>query len=190
MVLQNLKTFVQTNFRFKRVLRFAIQDAWISRLLRDAALSWRPGKLLCGLKTFIYRFWEILLSKHSLSQNKYYFNTYEFLKRRVHAFGGKLNNRCFCWFPAAIFAPLKGTQTWRLHTKLDKFGSFFRISRIWNSAQTWFLARLIVFLFSFISQILDFLYRKVSIFIFDGVTVKTTNRKEKKNFWQGCPAGT
>ena len=26
-VLQNLKTFVQTNFRFKRVLRFAKQDA-------------------------------------------------------------------------------------------------------------------------------------------------------------------
>ena len=22
----------------------------------------------------------------------------------------------FCWFPAAIFVPLKGTQTWRLHT--------------------------------------------------------------------------
>ena len=50
-VLQHHKTLIQTNFRFKRVLRFAIQDAWISRLLRDAAFSWRPGKLLCGLKT-------------------------------------------------------------------------------------------------------------------------------------------
>ena len=50
-ILEHLKTFIQTNFRFKRVLCFAIQDAWISRLLRDAAFSWRPGKLLCGLKT-------------------------------------------------------------------------------------------------------------------------------------------
>ena len=50
-ILEHLKTFIQTNVRFKRFLRFAIQDAWISRLLRDAAFSWRPGKLLCGLKT-------------------------------------------------------------------------------------------------------------------------------------------
>ena len=50
-ILQHLKTFIQTNFRFKTVLRFATLDAWISRLLRDAAFSWRPGKLLCGLKT-------------------------------------------------------------------------------------------------------------------------------------------
>ena len=39
------------HFRFKRVLCFVIQDACISRLLRDGAFSWRPGKLLCGLKT-------------------------------------------------------------------------------------------------------------------------------------------
>ena len=50
-VLQHLKTYIQTNFRFKRVLRFVIQDTWISRLSRDAAFSWRQGKLLCGLKT-------------------------------------------------------------------------------------------------------------------------------------------
>ena len=52
------------------------------------------------------RFWGILLSKHSLSQSKYYFNLYEFLKRRIHALIGKLENRCFCWYPAAIFASL------------------------------------------------------------------------------------
>ena len=31
--------FIQTNSQCKRVLRFAIQDALISRLLRDAALD-------------------------------------------------------------------------------------------------------------------------------------------------------
>ena len=38
-VLQYLNTFAQTNFWFERVLRFAGEDAWISRLLRDAAFS-------------------------------------------------------------------------------------------------------------------------------------------------------
>ena len=31
-------------------------------------------------------------------------------------------DRCFCWFPAAIFLPLNETPTWRLHAKLYKFG--------------------------------------------------------------------
>ena len=53
---------------------------------------------------------------------------------------------------------------------------FFRLSRIWNIAQTWFLAMLLIYLSSFISQILDCLYWKVSIFIFDGVLAKTTNK--------------
>ena len=60
--------------------------------------------------------------KHSLSQNKYYFRLYEFLNPRIHALVGKLKNRCCCWFPAAIFLLLKGTQTWRLRTQLYKFG--------------------------------------------------------------------
>ena len=67
-----------------------------------------------GLESSYYRFLEIFLSKDSLSQNKYYFNLYEFLKRRIHALVGKRKNRCFCWFLAAIFVSLKGTPTWRL----------------------------------------------------------------------------
>ena len=50
-VLQYLNTFTLTHFWFERVLRFAREDAWISRLLREAAFSWPPGKPLCGLKT-------------------------------------------------------------------------------------------------------------------------------------------
>ena len=106
-----------------------------------------------------YRFWEILLSKHSLSQNKYYFNLYEFIKRRIHALIGKLKNRCFCWFPAAIFVPLEGTQTdgVSIQSFINLGKTFFRTSRTWNIAQTWFLARLFVNLSPFISHILDFL---------------------------------
>ena len=67
----------------------------------------------------------ILLPEHSFSQNKYYFNLYEFLKGRIRALVGKLKTRCFCWFQAAIFVPLKGTQTGRLYTKLYKSGKTF-----------------------------------------------------------------
>ena len=33
----------------------------------------------------------------------------------------KLNDRCFCYFTAAMFVPLRRAQTWRFHTKLYKF---------------------------------------------------------------------
>ena len=52
---------------------------------------------------------------------------------------------------------------------------FFPISRIWNILQTWFLARVFVYLSFFISQILVLLYWTVSIFIFHCVTVEAEN---------------
>ena len=59
----------------------------------------------------------------------------------IQALVGKLKNRYdvrFCWFPAATFVPLKEIQTWRLHTKLYKFGLnvFQNIRRICSIAQT------------------------------------------------------
>ena len=65
------------------VLRFAIEDTRISRLMRDAVFTGRPGKLLCGFKTLPI-FWD-LLSKHSLSQNEYYLKIYEFLKQYTNS---------------------------------------------------------------------------------------------------------
>jgi len=44
-VLEQLKTNFHTNFLFKRVLGFVIEYAWISKLLRDAAFTWRPREL-------------------------------------------------------------------------------------------------------------------------------------------------
>ena len=38
------------------------------------------------------------------------------LEWKGRAFIEKVNSRCFCWFPAAIFCP----PVWRLHTKLYK----------------------------------------------------------------------
>ena len=108
-----LKNFIQTNFRFKRVLRFATLDAWISR--RNAAFSWRPGKLLCGLKTLP------ILGDFAIST---------FL---------------------VFSCPWKGHKHGvSIQSFKDLGKTFFRISRIWNIAQTRFLARLFVYL-SFVS---------------------------------------
>ena len=43
-----------------------------------------------------------MLSKQFMYWKKYFFNVYEFLKEKIHAFVGKLGNRCFCWFLSAI----------------------------------------------------------------------------------------
>ena len=57
-VLEQLKTNFYTNFCFKRVLGFVIEYAWISKLLRDAAFTWRPRELSFRLKkvTFFEEF--------------------------------------------------------------------------------------------------------------------------------------
>ena len=53
-VLEQLNINFQTNFRFKRVLGFVIECAWISKLLRDAAFTWRPRELSIRLKKWLF----------------------------------------------------------------------------------------------------------------------------------------
>ena len=43
----------------------------------------------------------------------------------------KLSDRCFCYFTAAMFVSLRRTQTWRLHTKLYKFGRHSSANNTW-----------------------------------------------------------
>ena len=112
-------TFIDTNFLFERILLFVTKDARISGLLQDAAFSCQMGKLFLYVGKKRYWVFEILLSKHSLSQNKYFFTLYEFLKWWIHAFVEKLKNRCFCWFPVAIFVPLRDTNMASSHKVLQ-----------------------------------------------------------------------
>ena len=44
------KTNFHINFLFKRVLGFVVEYPWISKLLRDAAFTWRPRERSCRLK--------------------------------------------------------------------------------------------------------------------------------------------
>ena len=53
-VFEKLKANFHTNFRFKRVLGFVIENDWISKLLRDVAFTWRPRELSCTLKKLTY----------------------------------------------------------------------------------------------------------------------------------------
>ena len=91
-------------------------------------------------------------------------------------------NSYFCRNVLLISVPLKGIDIKMASPcKALNFGQNIFLSTeyvaSWNIAQTWLLARLFSYsyLSSFISKILDLLYWIVSIFIFDGVTVKTEN---------------
>ena len=52
-VLEQLKTNIQTNFHSKWVLGLVIDYAWISKLLRDVAFTWRTRELLCWFKRWL-----------------------------------------------------------------------------------------------------------------------------------------
>ena len=52
-VLEQVKTNFQTNCRFRGTLGFVIEYAWISKLLRDTAFTWRPRELSCRLKKLL-----------------------------------------------------------------------------------------------------------------------------------------
>ena len=105
-VLQHLITYIQTNFRFKRVLRFVIQTLEFPGFCVTWHLADSKESSYVGWKH--YQFWEILISKHSLSQNKYYFNRYRFLKQGIHALveNSKTDVSVGFWWP--YLCPWKG----------------------------------------------------------------------------------
>ena len=50
-----------------------------------------------------------------------YANVFKFNRENEPFERGKLNSRCFHWFPAAMLEPLRRAPTWRLHTKHYNF---------------------------------------------------------------------
>ena len=55
--------------------------------------------------------------------------------------------------------------------------TFWRTTKQRKTAQTWDLARLLIDRYSIITEILGFRHSTVLILVFDGVTVKTTNKR-------------
>jgi len=85
--------------------------------MRDIAIV--LGNMLHARK---YRF---ALSFRGLS-NQYveksaYANVFKFNRENERLESGKLNTRCFHWFPAAILESLTRAPTWRLHSKHYNF---------------------------------------------------------------------
>ena len=119
--LKQLKTNFHANFRFKRVLGFVIEYAWISKLLRDVAFTWRPRELSCRLKKWLLSGNFAILTVHVL-EKVLLLNVYEFFEEQIHAFVAKLGNRWFWWFPSAMLeliqvttsmtSPYKSLQVW------------------------------------------------------------------------------
>ena len=101
-----------------------------------------------------FKFEEKYLSKHS-----------NIHKGKQTSFLAKVNSRCFFLFPAAMLVCLRGTPTWRLHTKpMNLCGTFCQITWVWNTSQTWHLDRFLIYLSSITCQFLDFIHGMVSIF--------------------------
>ena len=112
--LEQLKTNFHTNFRFKRVLGFVIEYAWISKLLRDAAFTWQPRELSCRLKQMTY-FRKFCYLNSSCIRKSITLMFMSFLTNKFTLFVS-VGFRPPCW-SSSRWAP-----AWRLHTNLYKFG--------------------------------------------------------------------
>ena len=75
---------------------------WIGMLSR-----WKKSSPLDLQQFNHFKYWKMCLCARMLAFG---------WKGRV--FIEKVNSRCFCWFPAAIFVYQNCTKIWRLHTKL------------------------------------------------------------------------
>ena len=113
----------------------------------------------------------------SVTQKKYYFNLYEFLKQKIHALVEKLENRCFCQFLAAILVSLKKTPPWRFHTKLHKFGYnvCLNISHLKYCTDLILGEAYCIFIFFHFADSRLFVLNGLHQFIFHGGTGQTKN---------------
>ena len=78
---EQLKTSIYANFWSEWVLGFVMDYARISKLLREAAYTWRPRELSCKCKCIRIRNWplpigafqnqckQIVINKHNLAKN-------------------------------------------------------------------------------------------------------------------------
>jgi len=164
-VQEQLKTNIHANVRSEWVLGFVIHYTWISKLLRDAAFTWRPRELSSWLKKW-------LISGNLASWTVHVLEKVLFWCFRVP---WKINSR-FCrktqWH---MFLLVSGCHV-GAHTIGHQHGvsiqisinlgkKSFHVSCIRKIAVTRILARVFAYLLSFISQILNFIYWMVLIFI-------------------------
>ena len=106
-----------------------------------------------------------------MHENKYSYKCLRALRRRLQAFYSKLGDICFCWLLAAIFVPLRGTQTWCLHPWHYKFEQNIssNISRTKHRTDLNLCETVWIFIFFYLFDSWLYLLNGFD----DGVTVKT-----------------
>ena len=111
-------------------------------------------------------------SKQCKYKEKYLSKFSNVHKRKQTSLLAKVNDRCFFLFPDAMLVP----PTWRpILISINLCETLCQITRVWNTAQTWGLDRVLIYISSIACKFLDFIHWMVFDFYFDGVTVKTGN---------------
>ena len=96
-----------------------------------------------------------------------------FTRENKPLFWQKWTPDIFFLFPAAMLVPMyMGTN---ILISINLCETLCQITRVWNTAQTWGLDRVLTYLSSIACKFLDFIHWMVFDFYFDGVTVKTGN---------------
>ena len=144
-----------------------IDYAWISKLLRDVAFTWRVRELWCWFKRWLISrnsaIWTVLVLEEVLLLR------FWVLREINSRFCSKTQWQMFLLLSGRhVGAHLGGHQHGvSIQISLNLGKTFLRISSVRKIAVTWILARVFAYLLSFYFQILELIYCTVLIFYFD-----------------------
>ena len=117
-------------------------------------------------------------SKQCKYKEKYLSKFSNVHKRKQTSLLAKVNDRCFSNFRPPCWCPCTWAPTWRpILISINLCETLCQITRVWNTAQTWDLDRVLIYISSIACKFLDFIHWMVFDFYFDGVTVKTGNKR-------------
>ena len=103
-------------------------------------------------------------------------NIRKFTRENKPLFWQKWTPDVFSYFRPPCLCPSEGHKHGvSILSSKNLRGTFCQITRVRNAAQTWHLDRCLIYLSSIPCQFLEFIHGMVSIFFFNGVTVKTEN---------------
>ena len=100
-------------------------------------------------------------------------NIGKFTRANKPLFWQKWTPDVFSYFRPPCLCPSEGHKHGVILSSINLCGTFCQITRVRSAAQTWHLDRCLIYLSSIPCQFLDFIHGMVSIFFFNGVTVKT-----------------
>ena len=99
-----------------------------------------------------------------------------FTRENKPLFWQKWTTDVFSYFRPPCWCPCTWAPTWRpILISINLCETLCQITRVWNTAQTWGLDRVLIYISSIACKFLDFIHWMVFDFYFDGVTVKTGN---------------